>query len=266
MPNPYFQFKQFIVYHDRCAMKITTDGCLFGAWVAEEVKKSIVNSQWSMDGELLSNSHESEAEDNGQLTVDSQQFLDIGTGTGLLSLMVAQKNKGVIDAVEIDVQAAAQAVENVQASTFASAIKVYESDVTVWDKGPYDVIFSNPPFYEKEVPSTHQQKNVAHHGEGLRLEALLTIIAQKLADEGQFYLLLPYKRKGAIEKLLQKTGLYLEKEVTVHPTTENPPFRLLLKGGKKPTSVQTETLSIYDASKSYTPEFVSLLKEYYLYL
>src|SRR6476620_3165972 len=100
MPNPYFQFKQFTVYHDRCAMKVTTDGCLFGAWVAREVQKSIVNDQWSMEGELLSDSQE--LDDRGLLTVDSRRFLDIGAGTGLLSLMVAQRNKGVaIDAVEI---------------------------------------------------------------------------------------------------------------------------------------------------------------------
>ncbi|ANE49130.1 tRNA1(Val) (adenine(37)-N6)-methyltransferase [Flavisolibacter tropicus] len=262
MPNPYFQFKQFTVYHDRCAMKVTTDGCLFGAWVARE---SMVNGQWSMESELLSDSHELGG--SGQRAVDGRRMLDIGAGTGLLSLMVAQKNIGAaIDAVEIDKQAASQAEENVKGSSFASNITVYEGDITAWDKGSYDVIYSNPPFYEKEIPSSQQQKNIAHHGEGLRLETLLTIISQKLTDEGQFYLLLPYKRKGAIEKGLQNVGLYLEKEVIVKPTTENLPFRLLLKGGKQPTTVQTETLSIYDASKSYTPEFVSLLKDYYLYL
>jgi tRNA1Val (adenine37-N6)-methyltransferase len=266
MPNPYFQFKQFTVYHDRCAMKVTTDGCLFGAWVAREVNESMVNRQWAMDKELLNGHNELNTSDHQLSTVNNQRFLDIGTGTGLLSLMVAQKNKATIDAVEIDEKAAAQAMDNVKASPFASAITVYEGDVTAWDKGPYDVILSNPPFYEKEIPSTHQQKNVAHHGEGLRLETLFMIINEKLKDEGQFYLLLPYKRKGAIETLLQKTGLYLEKQVIVQPTSENPPFRLLLKGGKQPATVQLESMSIYNNAKVYTPEFTSLLKDYYLYL
>jgi tRNA1Val (adenine37-N6)-methyltransferase len=266
MPNPYFRFKQFTVYHDRCAMKVTTDGCLFGAWVAREIWESMVNGQWAIDKEFLNGYKGLKTSDDQRSTVNHQRFLDIGTGTGLLSLMVAQKNKAAIDAVEIDAQAAVQAEENVKASPYASAIAVHEGDITVWDKGPYDVIYSNPPFYEKEIPSSHQQKNVAHHGEGLRLETLLMIISQKLTDEGVFYLLLPYKRKGALEKLFQKTGLYLEKEVTVHPTTENPPFRLLLKGRKQPTAAQTESLSIYNAAKSYTPEFVSLLQDYYLYL
>ena len=240
MPNPYFQFKQFTVYHDRCAMKVTTDACLFGAWVAENCQQS---------------------------TVNSQRLLDIGTGTGLLSLIVAQKNSGAqIDAVEIDVEAAAQATENVKASPFAAAIMVHHGDITQWEKGAYDIILSNPPFYEKEIPSTQQGKNIAHHSEGLRLESLFQIIEEKLKDTGQFYLLLPYKRRHDIDRQLQQTGLYLEKLVVVHPAVENAPFRLLLKGGKRPTPTQNETLSIYTEARAYTPEFVSLLKDYYLYL
>ena len=240
MPNPYFQFKQFTVYHDRCAMKVTTDACLFGAWCAAESQRS---------------------------TSIGQRFLDIGTGTGLLSLMVAQKNNGIqIDAIEIDKEAAMQATDNVKASPFAAAITVHHCDITNWEKGAYDIIFSNPPFYEKEIPSTQQGKNVAHHGEGLRLESLFDIIQAKLTDTGLFYLLLPYKRRHDIDKQLQQTGLFLEKLVVVHPAVENAPFRLLLKGGKRLTPTQNESLSIYDAVRAYTPEFVSLLKDYYLYL
>lgn len=256
MPNPYFQFKQFTVYHDRCAMKVTTDACLFGAWCAEEV-----NGQWSMvSGPQFT-------DDSRPWTVDCRQILDVGTGTGLLSLMVAQKNTDVhIDAVEIDNEAAMQATANVKASPFTAAISVHQSDITKWEKGPYDIILSNPPFYEKEVPSTQQGKNVAHHGEGLRLDKLFQLIKEKLTDTGIFFLLLPYKRRHDIEKQLQQTGLFLEKLIVVHPAVENAPFRLLLKGSKRPTLTQSESLSIYDAAKAYTPEFVSLLKDYYLYL
>jgi tRNA1Val (adenine37-N6)-methyltransferase len=240
MPNPYFQFKQFTVYHDRCAMKVTTDACLFGAWVAEDCQRS---------------------------TVNDQRLLDIGTGTGLLSLMVVQKNKDIqLDAVEIDKAAAAQATENVKASPYAHNITVHQSDITNWEKGSYDIILSNPPFYEKEIPSTQKGKNVAHHSEGLRLEELFFIIKEKLTDSGSFYLLLPYKRRHDIDKQLQQAGLFLEKKVIVHPAVENAPFRLLLKGGKRPFPTQSESLSIYDTTRAYTPEFVALLKDYYLYL
>ncbi len=255
MPNPYFQFKQFTIYHDRCAMKVTTDACLFGAWVAKEISESIVN-----DLPLTNNDQ--------RPTINSQRSLDIGTGTGLLSLMVAQKNSHIaIDAVEIDEQAAAQASENVQASLFASTIAVHHSDIVDWEKGEYDIIISNPPFYENEIPSSQKGKNVAHHGEGLRLEKLFKLIQEKLGDAGQFYLLLPYKRRHDIEKLLQQTGLYLEQAVIVHPTVQNAPFRFMLKGSKQPTTFNlTNTLAVYDEAKMYTPGFVSLLKDYYLYL
>jgi tRNA1Val (adenine37-N6)-methyltransferase len=251
MPNPYFKFKQFTVYHDRCAMKVTTDGCLFGAWCAAEVRKSIINSQGAMGDDVTT----------------TRRLLDIGTGTGLLSLMIAQQNCVHIDAIEIDGQAAEQAKENVKESPFSSNIAVYHSDIMDWGKGPYDVIVSNPPFYEKEVPSSQQHKNVAHHGEGLRLESLFQIISEKLTPTGSFYLLLPYKRRNDIEKLLRNTHLYLEKQVIVHPVVSNQPFRLLLKGSKHPViTPQVESLSIYNDSKAYTPEFVTLLSDYYLNL
>lgn len=247
MPNPFFQFKHFTVYHDRCAMKVTTDACLFGAWVADNCQESLGNDQPS--------------------AVNHQRVLDIGTGTGLLSLMVAQKNSHLhIDAIEIDEQAAAQAAENVKASPYASAISVYHHDITAWEKGAYNIILSNPPFYEKEIPSSLQGKNIAHHGEGLRLETLFKIIKEKLTDTGTFYLLLPYKRRQDIEKLMQQTGLYIQKLAIVQPTVENAPFRLLLKGSKHPVNTHITSLSVYDAAKQYTPGFVSLLKEYYLYL
>ncbi|MDQ6609132.1 MAG: 50S ribosomal protein L11 methyltransferase, partial [Bacteroidota bacterium] len=97
MPNTYFSFKQFTIYQDRCAMKVTTDGCLFGSWCANEIYK-LIHSQ--------------------------VYLLDIGAGTGLLSLMIAQKNKCVIDAIEIDKEAAMQAIENISASPWNKKIYV----------------------------------------------------------------------------------------------------------------------------------------------
>jgi tRNA1Val (adenine37-N6)-methyltransferase len=239
MPNPYFQFKQFTVFHDQCAMKVTTDACLFGAWCADDVQ---------------------------QLTVDGQRLLDIGAGTGLLSLMMAQKNSGIIDAVEIDIAAAQQAQQNVKDSPFANLITVVNEDILNWKKEAYDVIISNPPFYEKEIPSTQTGKNIAHHSEGLVLESLFKIIQEKLTAVGSFYLLLPYKRKATIDKLLLTNKLHLEKEVIVHSSAAHLPFRLLLKGSKRPSACTSEILNIYDENKQYTPAFTSLLKDYYLYL
>src|SRR5215213_7485932 len=100
MPNSFFKFKQFTVHHDRCAMKVTTDACVFGAWSAEEIRH-----------------------------LDPKQILDIGVGSGLLSLMIAQKNEAAIDAVEIDKEAAEQARENIQASPWKDHIHVTNENV-----------------------------------------------------------------------------------------------------------------------------------------
>ena len=131
MANPYFSFKQFTVRHDRCAMKVTTDSCLFGAWMARELQQ--------LSG--------------------IQDIWDIGTGSGLLSLMVAQKNNVVIDAIEIDPAAAAQASENSSASPWSENIRIIHEDVRTADPGKkYDVIISNPPFYERELPPATTEK------------------------------------------------------------------------------------------------------------
>jgi tRNA1Val (adenine37-N6)-methyltransferase len=243
MANPYFRFKQFTVYHDRCAMKVTTDACLFGAWTAETISKE-------------------------QLATGNKQFLDVGTGTGLLSLMVAQKNDGRIDAVEIDPGAAMQATENIKSSPWQGSIQVIQQDVLQWQpETKYDVIFSNPPFYEHEIRSETEEKNVAHHGEGLRQEELLQFIKMNLKEEGTFFLLLPAKRKTEMEKLLRKQELYAEKMVMIQQTQRHQPFRIMLQGRcHKVAQIPEGLISIKDNEDAYTPEFISLLKPYYLYL
>ena len=136
MSNSYFNFKQFTVNQDRCAMKVTTDSCLFGTWVAKEMQAATTHNVKTM--------------------------LDIGAGSGLLSLMVAQKNAVLIEAVEIDADAAQQARENVAASPWKDKINVVNRDVLQWKPShSYDFIFSNPPFYENDLKSDKKGKNIA---------------------------------------------------------------------------------------------------------
>src|SRR6186997_1678891 len=116
MPNPYFQFKQFTINHDRCAMKVTTDSCLFGSWCAEEIKN----------------------ENNKE---ETKKILDIGTGSGLLSLMIAQKNDCFIDAIEMDEAAAQQAIQNIAASAWNDGINVHQINALDYSyQQPYDAI------------------------------------------------------------------------------------------------------------------------------
>jgi tRNA1Val (adenine37-N6)-methyltransferase len=253
MSNSYFQFKQFNIQQDRCAMKVTTDGCLFGAWVAERV-----------------GSRESEV----------RTVLDIGTGTGLLSLMIAQENELAIDAIEIDQDSFEQASENVEASPWANRIKVFHADarapITTGIEFPkqYDIIISNPPFYEKELKGDDTKKNIAHHDEGLLLPELLSIIRKNLKPGGTFYLLLPYKRNEEIRKLLTENELAIRQLIFVRQSTKHDFFRIMLEG-KLYTEENTEILideislkniSPAGAENHYTPAFVNLLKNYYLHL
>ncbi len=121
MSNDFFQFKKFTVFHNHCAMKVTTDACLFGAWVANKM---------------------SEKDWNGK------NLLDIGTGTGLLSLMIAQQNNLHIDAVEIDFVAAEQASQNFSSSPFRESINIIHTDILGFKQEGYDCLVINTPFYK----------------------------------------------------------------------------------------------------------------------
>jgi len=238
MGHPSFQFKQFTVFHNHCAMKVTTDACLFGAWAAKKMSEK----NW-----------------NGK------RLLDIGTGSGLLSLMIAQQNDLHIDAVEIDLLAAEQASGNFSASPFRNNLKIIHSDILHFSQECYDCIISNPPFYEAELSSPKQEKNIAHHSQQLKWKELLSIINQKLNYDGTFFLLLPFKRKK-IEILLAANQLFINEIITVRQTNQHLPFRCMIMGSKKESTHSSNDLSICDDKKQYTPVFIQLLKDYYLYL
>ena len=223
-------------------MKVTTDACLFGAWVAEQVKR----------------------ENSGV-----KHVLDAGTGTALLSLMYAQKNTAVsIDAIEIDKDAFEQAEQNVEASPFPERIRVLHGDVKTFRfEKKYDHIIANPPFYESELMSDNEKKNLAHHHEGLLLDELLLFIKANIAVDGLFSLLLPYKRNKEIKNLFR--GFDIKQITFVRQSGVHDYFRIMLTGKLK-NDVETETIideiQIRDDQQQYTEEFITLLKDYYLHL
>jgi len=243
MANSYFQFKQFTIHQDRCAMKVTTDACLFGAWIVDEVKSQ-------------------------KLKV--KNALDIGAGTGLLSLMFAQKNPGIeIVAVEIDEDAEKQANENISASQWKDRIVVLEGDVKDYNfSEKYDLIISNPPFYENELQSESEKKNTAHHSENLTLKELLDVIKTNLNSDGIFFLLLPYKRNEEIKKLFKDHQLHISKMIFVRQSVKHDYFRVMIKGNLigKEKEIEFDEMSVWDEKQQYTNEFVQLLKDYYLHL
>jgi len=225
-------------------MKVTTDACLFGAWIAEEVKSQ-------------------------KLKVKS--VLDIGAGTGLLSLMVAQKNSEMkIDAIEIDNEATEQAKTNIESSPWKEQINILQDDIKGFSfEKDFDLIISNPPFYENEIRSATDSKNVAHHSENLTLKELLVIIKDNLSKTGSFFLLLPYKRNEEIKKLLKDHELSILKILFVRQSVKHDYFRIMLKGklnGQENMETEFNEMSIWDDSQQYTNEFKQLLKDYYLHL
>ena len=224
-------------------MKVTTDACLFGSSLPLPPSKG-----------------------GGNVNV-----LDIGTGTGLLALMYAQKNPGaIIDAIEIDKDAAEQAKENVERSPWGKRINVINADAKRFSfTKKYDLIISNPPFYEKELKSPDVQRNIARHSEELSLPELLHIIKANLAHDGQLFILLPNKRMNEAGILFKKHFLELTHAIMVRQSVLHDAFRIIIKGKHRRNvdeDLKKDEIAIWDEQQQYSPELIELLKDFYLNL
>ncbi len=234
MPKNSFTFKQFTIHQDRCAMKVCTDACILGASTAVENVRNV---------------------------------LDIGTGTGLLALMLAQRADAKIDAVEIDEDAYSQALNNVTESKFKDKITIYHQDIKSYSvTNSYDLIISNPPFYQKSLKSPDSQTNKALHAVELTFDELIVSVKRLLKPDGRFVVLLP---PFEIEKLIdiaQKKELYLSKKIMIRHDESKPVFRIIATfQNVQILDYQEESLMIHEKdSKAYTENFRVLLKDYYL--
>lgn len=242
MPNDFFRFKQFTVWQQHCAMKVCTDACLFGAWTASAI---------------------------GNEKLPGQTILDIGAGTGLLSLMLAQQNsKSVLHAVEIDAGAAKQAKENFASSPWHARLQVFNTAIQSFPGAKqYDFVITNPPFFQNDLASPNAQRNIALHSRQLSLETLVIAIQIHLAPDGHFAVLLPYYRATVFDLLAQQAGYYLQQKTSVQQTPAHTPFRgMLLYGKEQQSSIEQSSIIIKDAAGNYTDAFAALLHAYYLYL
>lgn len=238
MPNNFFQFKQFTVQQERAALKVSTDSCLFGAWVSEEVKTKKVKAT-----------------------------LDIGSGTGLLMLMLAQKVDALIDGIEIDAPSYEQAKENLKASVWSERLHLFLGDVKEFSfEKKYDLIISNPPFYEGDLKSEAANRNMAMHDAGLKLDELLKVVDKNLTDDGWFAVLLPYHRTDKFIAEAIAVNLNLIKRTDVKQTINHSFFRTMLLFVRDKPVPQVNSMSIKDEKNEYTAAFIELLKDYYLYL
>ncbi len=241
MPNNYFQFKEFTIYQDRCALKVSTDSCIFGAWVA----KKISGVEYHISG-----------------------CLDIGAGSGLLMLMLAQQFQGNIDGIEIDAASYEQATENIKTSRWNNRLRLFHNDVKLFSlPHRYDLIFSNPPFFEGDLKSGNDRYNFAKHDTGLTLQALLEVVNRNLSANGVFAVLIPHQRAAWFEQLAASCELFVFEKLSIRQSLQHPHFRTaLLLNRKNRGMIKKEELVIRQSPEVYSHAFISLLKNYYLHL
>lgn len=223
-------------------MKVCTDACLFGSFTA---KFQVPNYH------LL-------------------QILDIGAGTGLLSLMYAQKNSAaIIHAVEIDEAAAQQATENFAASPWKKRLHLYNASIQQFSSAniqQYNLIVSNPPFFDNDLKSDDNKRNLALHSSELSFEELLEAVTKLLADNGVFAVLVTYHHAIEMIELAAAKSLFVQQRINVKQTPEHNFFRTILFFARQETAATESEIIIQQTNGEYTTEFAELLKDYYLYL
>lgn len=232
MPNPYFSFKQFTVYHDRCAMKVGTDGVLLGAWTDVSAARHV---------------------------------LDIGTGTGLISLMVAQRCAARVKAVDIDAEAVGQARENVAASPWKDRIEVELQDIGRFTSGClFDVIVSNPPYFVRSLKCPDKQRNTARHTDDLDFDKLIASATRLLHPEGAFSVIIPTEGKDLFVETAVRHGLHLSRQTLVRTKPGIDPKRVLMAFRFSADECVTDDLTIELSRHVYTEEYKALTRDFYL--
>jgi tRNA1Val (adenine37-N6)-methyltransferase len=236
MSNDYFQFKQFTVFHDKCSMKVTTDGVLLGAWAdADHIARA----------------------------------LDIGTGSGLIALMIAQRSEALIDAVEIDPPATLQACENAGRSPWKNRIRIHPGSFQQFASASgmkYDLVVSNPPYFKNALKPEDKRRSAARHELSLTHEELLKGTASLLAPQGRFCVILPYREKENFAELASLYRLYCRR-ITAVKTTRGAVFsRVLMSFGDAPAErIDKTELAIHQANGMYSNDYVEITKDFYLH-
>ena len=195
------------------------------------------------------------------------RILDIGTGTGLLALMAAQRNSlAVIDAVDMDEMAVSQAIENVLVSPFANRVNVVQGRIQDFQAGElYNRILTNPPFYTNHLRSPDSAVNRALHTDELPFEELIAAVVRLLKPDGQWWVLLPPYEMGKLTQLAQETGLWPCNRLVIRNTDQKPVFRIVTGFSFEKSTFPDETLAIRERDGNlYTPEFRALLRDFYL--
>lgn len=236
-----FAFKQFTVAQDRCAMKVGTDGVLLGAWAS--------------------------------LNHLPNTILDVGAGTGIISLQLAQRDPHAqIDALEIDGDAFEQCTENFEQSPWADRLFCYHAALQEFtqelieegEQHSYDLIISNPPFFTDTFKTKDTQRDIARFADSLPFDHLVLCAAHLLSKDGQFQVILPKKEENTFVALAKKQGLFILRKCYVRGTHTAPIKRVLLSFGFVQMEPISETLIIENSRHDYTDDYINLVKDFYL--
>ena len=233
MGNSWFQFQQFHIQQDRCAMKISTDAVLLGTLASARAPAKI---------------------------------LDIGTGTGVIALMLAQRfPEASVQAVELDEDAASQAQENFRESPFANRMSLFQGRVQDFPSGvKFDLIVSNPPFFPDHLKSQDSKRSKALHTDELSFEELIEKTAQLLQPEGAFWVILPPRQMRDLEVLAERSGLCLFEKIKVRDNAQKPVYREIDGFSFSKTDQKVQELILKDEDLSYSGSYTALLSGFLL--
>lgn len=231
-----FKFKEFTIHQEKCAMKIGTDGVLLGAWAS--------------------------------LTHSPNSILDIGTGTGVIVLQLAQRsNAELIDALELDANAYEQAVENFENSDWGDRLFCYHASLQEFAEEideSYDLIVSNPPFYNDAYKTDDTARNNARFTSSLSFDELVDSVSKLLSDTGIFSVIIPFKEENNFVKLAKEKNLYPARICRVRGTPNSATKRSLLEFSFHKCEPTIKELIIETSRHQYTKEYISLVKDFYL--
>lgn len=235
MHEDSFRFKHFVINQNRCAMKVGTDGVLLGAWIN---------------------------------TGKAKKILDIGTGTGLIALMLAQKSSAKVDVIDIDKDAFEQAKENIENSDWQNRINIFHSSLqqfTNSSENKYDLIVSNPPFFADAYKAGTEARNIARHtDETLSFDDLINGVKTLLQPGGKFCVILPFKEGNDFIEKAAANGLYVHKLTRVKTKIERQEKRLMIEFGLQKVKPVENDLVIQEEDLSFTKEYIELTKDYYI--